>query len=667
MGTVIVQMKDSGPSARLLRLLLFAQDTSDGEKILRQLKDSGLEIAPCVAENQLQFQNTLESGKFDAVITACAFSDSDSKEALRVLREYCRTTPLLLVTAEKEEKAVADCAKCGAIDYVSKDRLARLPFALKRAVDAHRMSEETARLRLSLQENVTNSHELEENSVYGNFRAGLDGIFLSANDTVLRILACSSFSEVRALNLANDVFRYPETFAKLLADSRERSVVHNAETEWRRRDGGFVSVRLHIRCILNAGAPQGLEGIVEDVTEVRALERQLQQAQKFETIGQLAGGIAHDFNNVLGAVLGWAEIGYEQSREHPQIAEYFAHIRQQADRAAALTRELLTFARRQPLQPRSVQLNHIVENLMSFLDKVIGKDIEIRVVAGNLQPVKAEPAQMEQVLMNLCLNARDAMPDGGLLKIETEMIALDDSFCHFYPGVVAGTYAILSISDTGAGMTPEVRDRIFEPFFTTKERGKGSGMGLATVYGIVRQHGGFIHVYSEPGQGTLFHVYLPVMENAIADSARENSNVGNPKNLHGTETILLAEDHDSIRELTRQSLTRLGYQVLAAADGGQALRLAELERPDLAVLDVVMPHMGGAATATQLLQRMPGLPILFTSGFSENANNAVAQVPGSHYLQKPYGPTSLASTIRDILESESAGLPHPWKQDDFSV
>jgi CheY-like chemotaxis protein len=313
---------------------------------------------------------------------------------------------------------------------------------------------------------------------------------------------------------------------------------------------------------------------------------------------------------------------------------------------------LLTFARRQPLQPRPVHLNHVVENLMSFLDKVIGKDIEIKLVAaGDLQPVKAEPAQMEQVLMNICLNARDAMPEGGLLKIETEMIALDDSFCHFYPGVVAGTYVVLSISDTGVGMSPEVRDRIFEPFFTTKESGKGSGMGLATVYGIVRQHGGFVHVYSEPGQGTLFHVYLPVMESATAESTREFAIVNKPKNLHGSETILLAEDHDSMRELIRQSLTRLGYQVLAAADGRQALRLAELKRPDLAVLYVVMPHMGGAATAAQLLQQMPGLPILFTSGFSENANNAVAQVPGSHYLQKPYGPTSLASTIRGILES----------------
>lgn len=651
MGPVTVEIKNSASSMNVLRLLLLEENASDAARILRELKHAGLEVAPTIAGNQLEFKNALYAGKFDAVVAAWRLPDGDGLDALQILRASGHETPFVLLTTESEEQAAEKCIRSGAHDYVLKNRLGRLPFALKRAIRANELLEETTRNRTSLQESNTNSRELVENSVYGTFLAGTDGTFRSVNETLLKILACSSFAEVQVLNLANDVFRYAETFAKLLANSREHSIVHNAETEWRRRDGGFVSVRLHVRCVFNAGVPDGLEGIVEDVTEVRALERQLQQAQKFETIGQLAGGIAHDFNNVLGAVLGWAEIGYEQSRAHPQIAEYFAHIRQQTDRAAALTRELLTFARRQPLQPRPVQLNQIVQSLMSFLDKVIGKDIEIKVVAAeNLQSVKAESAQMEQVLMNLCLNARDAMPDGGLLKIETEMILLDDSFCHFYPGVAPGTYVVLSVSDTGVGMSPEVRDHIFEPFFTTKERGKGSGMGLATVYGIVRQHGGLIHVYSEPGQGTLFHIYLPVMESAANDPAREIAKVSTPKNLQGAETILLAEDHDSIRELTRQSLTRLGYQVLAAADGRQALRLAELERPDLAVLDVVMPHMGGAATAAQLLQSMPGLPILFTSGFSENANNAVALVPGSHYLQKPYGPTSLASTIREILD-----------------
>jgi len=248
------------------------------------------------------------------------------------------------------------------------------------------------------------------------------------------------------------------------------------------------------------------------VTELRAMERQLRQAQKFEAIGQLAGGIAHDFNNVVGAILGWAELGFEQNRATPQIADQFARIREQAERAAALTRQLLAFARRQVLQPQAVDINAITSGLVSFLDKVIARNIELKVMTAAVDPVKADPTQLEQVLMNLCLNARDAMPSGGRLLIETEMVELDDSYCRFYPYVTPGRYAVLSVSDTGMGMDSETRERIFEPFFTTKERSKGTGMGLATAYGIVKQHSGFIHVYSEPGQGSLFRVYLPAHE-----------------------------------------------------------------------------------------------------------------------------------------------------------
>ncbi len=632
------------------RVLLLEHDMVEAERILGQLQEVGFHLYPMVVGSAAEIDNELRCGGVDAAILVGKLAEPELIESCTLLKSEGRRVPFVLLTEGREEEVAAECTRIGASDYILRENRAHLPFALRRALSERKILQENARMRAEVVKSEQRARDLMENAIYGIFQARLDGAFDSANETLQKILACSDFTEVQQLNLGKDVFRYPEVFVKLLNDCRENGMVHNAESEWRRRDGGFVSVRLHLRILAQAGGSSTMEGIVEDVTEMRALERQLQQAQKFETIGQLAGGIAHDFNNVLGAVLGWAEIGYDQSKEHPQIAEYFAHIRQQTDRAAALTRELLTFARRQALQPRPVQLNEIIENLMSLLDKVIGKDIEIKVELGNLRPVKAEPAQMEQVLMNICLNARDAMRDGGRLCIKTEMILLDDSFCHFYPGVTAGIYVVLSISDTGSGMNPEVRERIFEPFFTTKERGKGSGMGLATVYGIVRQHGGFLHVYSEPGQGTLFHVYLPALENSIAETTREATLVRAPKSLQGVETILLAEDHDSIRELVRQSLSRLGYQVLAAADGKQALHLADLEPPALAVLDVVMPQMGGAATAAELLRRNPAMPIVFTSGFSENANNAVSQVPGSHYLQKPYSPTSLASAIREILD-----------------
>ena len=431
---------------------------------------------------------------------------------------------------------------------------------------------------------------------------------------------------------------------------RDAGQVHGAEAEWRRPDGGFVSVRLHLRTLKRKSEQPEFELIAEDITELRAMGRQLLQAQKFEAIGQLAGGIAHDFNNVVGAILGWAEIGYDQCGANKQIADRFARIREQGERAAALTRELLAFARRQVLQPRIIDLNNVASGLLTFLDRVIGKDIELKIVTAPLDPIKADPTQIEQVIMNLCINARDAMPTGGRLVIETEMAELDDAYCRFYPHIVPGRYAVISVSDTGMGMDAETKERIFEPFFTTKEPGKGTGMGLATVYGVVKQHGGFTHVYSEPGQGSLFRIHLPVTTNGETAPAAVSAAGSTAAELRGTEVILIAEDHESIREMARQSLLHLGYKVLAAGDGEEALRLAEEERPSLAVLDVVMPKLGGTAVAGRLAERYPNLPVIFTSGYSQDTVNLPKEGQPMKYLQKPYSPTALSKLVRNILD-----------------
>jgi PAS domain S-box-containing protein len=507
----------------------------------------------------------------------------------------------------------------------------------KRAEEALRISE-------------ARSRDLVENSMYGIFRATADGRFLDANPALLAILGCSRMEELKSINLGGDVYRFPEQYAQHLADCRKHGTVRGAETEWKRRDGGIVAVRVHLRHVFAPGEPESIEFIAEDVTELRAMERQLRQTQKFEAIGQLAGGVAHDFNNVVGAILGWAELGFEQNQGNPREAERFARIREQAERAAALTRELLTFARRQVMQPRAVDVNTVTSGLTSFLDKVIGKDIELKVLTNPVDPVRADPTQLEQVLMNLCLNARDAMPTGGRLVVETEMVELDDSYCRFYPGVAPGRYAVLSVSDTGMGMDSETRERIFEPFFTTKERGKGTGMGLATVYGIVKQHGGFIHVYSELGQGSLFRVYLPVMEAGPVEVSATRAAVPSLAEMRGTETILLADDHESIREMARQTLISLGYRVLSACDGVEALRLCESEAPALAILDVIMPKMGGTAAAEKLMEKYGSLPILFTSGYLQDSENQGSAADHAQYLQKPYSPTTLGCMVREILD-----------------
>lgn len=343
-------------------------------------------------------------------------------------------------------------------------------------------------------------------------------------------------------------------------------------------------------------------------------------------------------------------------------------IREQAERAAALTSELLAFARRQVLQPRAVDLNTVTSGLTSFLDKVIGKDIELKVLTGPLDPIKADPTQLEQVLMNLCLNARDAMPGGGRLLVETEMVELDDSYCRFYPGTAPGRYAVLSVSDTGTGMDSETRERIFEPFFTTKPRGKGTGMGLAMVYGIVKQHGGFIHFYSERGEGSLFRVYLPAAEGIQAENPTTRTAVPSLGEMRGTETILLADDHEAIREMARHTLVGLGYRVLSACDGVEALRLCESEVPALAILDVIMPKMGGLVAAERLIASHAQLPIIFTSGYSQDSENVAMAANQGQYLQKPYSLAALACMVRTILDkakNRAAGgvSPHSASSD----
>lgn len=520
-------------------------------------------------------------------------------------------------------------------------------------LDEKALRDEHARSQEALRVSEERNRDLVENSAYGIFRVAADGSFLDGNPSLLRMTGCAHVEQLLALNLGRDVFRFPEEFAELSNACRRNGRVQGKEAEWRRQDGGLVTVRMNVRQLFIDGRPGGLEVIGEDVTELRAMERQLRQAAKFEAVGQLAGGIAHDFNNVVGAILGWAELGCDQNKDNPKVAERFTRIREQAERAAALTRELLAFARRQALQPRALDLNTVTSGLVSFLDKVIGKDIEFKLINAQLEAVKADPTQIEQALMNLCLNAREAMPHGGRLVIETEMVELDDSYCRFYPYVLPGRYAVISVSDTGIGMDAETREHIFEPFFTTKERGKGTGMGLATVYGIVRQHGGFVHVYSEPGHGSLFRVYLPTRENPRTEAGDSPATSASGGEMRGTETILLAEDHESIREMSRQALLGMGYRVLAAADGQEALKLCAQETPALAILDVIMPRLGGPATAARLLEMLPGLPLVFTSGYSPDARQLPAAIDHARYLQKPYSPRTLGRLVRETLDGNS--------------
>ncbi|HXM93132.1 MAG TPA: response regulator [Candidatus Acidoferrum sp.] len=397
---------------------------------------------------------------------------------------------------------------------------------------------------------------------------------------------------------------------------------------------------------------------VEERRQRKLLERQVQQLQKFEAIGRLAGGIAHDFNNAIGAIMGWADLALQEAQPGTRLQERLKKICAQSQRTAGLTSQLLAFARQQVLQPRRIDLNGLIEEGTSLLRKVIGADVEVRLVpAPNLRVTVADPVQIDQVLMNLCLNARDAMPKGGRLIIETQNADLDEEYYRLHAFVRPGSYVLLSVSDTGIGMDAATIERIFEPFFTTKEVGKGTGLGLATVFGIVKQHGGFINVYSEPGKGTTFRVYLP-SDHGAPDPAKADSDEGPAE---GTETILLAEDHEGLRELAQETLEALGYRVVLATNGTEAVELFKTnsDRIDLVILDVVMPGLSGPDAYSNMSAIRPNLAVVFATGYTAEAASLTSLVKkGATVLQKPYSAKSLSQAIRGVLGSKQSSVSH---------
>jgi PAS domain S-box-containing protein len=403
--------------------------------------------------------------------------------------------------------------------------------------------------------------------------------------------------------------------------------------------------------------PEGLVVLSVDVTERRraelrrdSLEEQLRQSQKMEAVGRLAGGVAHDFNNLLSVILGYSEdILHELEPQHP-LREDLQEIHKASTRASELTRQLLTFSRQQVLEPKVLDPNDIVRSLDRILARALGEKAELSLLLHpGLGRVRADRGSIEQVCMNLVVNARDAMPDGGRLTIETSNVELDESFVREHLGTEPGPYVLIAVSDTGVGMDRATRARVFEPFFTTKAPGKGTGLGLSTVFGIVQQSGGGIWVYSEPGQGTTFKVYLPRVD-AELESARPSVAAAA---LRGSETVLLVEDEDQVRAVARRILERNGYQVLAPAGAEEALRLAD-EYPsqiDLLLTDVVMPRLSGAELSARLLQKRPGLRVLYVSGYTDGGIGAHGMLEeGAAFLQKPFTTESLARKVRSVLD-----------------
>ena len=487
-----------------------------------------------------------------------------------------------------------------------------------------------------------------EEAPYGIYRVDQDGRVTLANPGLVAMLGYQSQSEVLGLNVATDMFLDPMERQRVLSLYRSEGPAVRYETKWKRKDGARITVRLAGRQLGGEQEdPIGFEVFVEDVTEQRSLQKQFEHAQKMEAVGRLAGGVAHDFNNLLMIISGYAQLIEESSDDPKKVVEYATQIQAASSKAATVTRQLLAFSRKQIVEPTVLDLNYIVKDLEKMLPRLLGEDVEtVTGLEPQLGTVTADRGQIEQVIMNLAVNARDAMPQGGRLTIATSNVVLDASY---YQGVEVppGRYVLLAVSDTGTGMDAETQVHIFEPFFTTKETEKGTGLGLATVYGIVKQSHGFIWVYSEPGRGSIFKIYLPRVD-AAADSGE--SLQLDPVPSGGDETLLLVEDEAALRNVCRVYLESKGYTVLEAGNGKEAMKMCQsYDRPiHLLITDIVMPGLGGLELAKSALELRPTLPVILVSGYTDRELDHEALGFGE-FLQKPFSFDALARTVRSLL------------------
>ena len=490
-------------------------------------------------------------------------------------------------------------------------------------------------------------------AVFGIYRCTLGGRFLDVNPALISMLGYGSVEEVLALDARREVYVNPQEIDRLTDEYQRTGSLNGVEVQWKHKDGHTITVRLNGRAASSSGEEpeEVLELIAEDITERRQLEEQFRQAQKMEAVGRLAGGVAHDFNNLLMVINGYTEVLLEQLEPASEMHQKVQSIQQAADRAATLTRQLLAFSRKQVLELKVVDVNAVIGDMERLLRPLIGENIELLTrLSTEAGRTRADAGQLEQVIMNLVVNAKDSMPEGGKITIQSSNVTVRPNLGE-HRFIQPGRYSVISVADTGQGMDKETQSRIFEPFFTTKEKGKGTGLGLSTVYGIVKQSNGYVFAESQIGAGTTFYVYLPRVEETVEELGpvtTQESEKG------GCETVLLVEDEESVRELVRVTLISRGYKVLEAENGESGLRIAEATKGpiDILVTDVVMPGMGGRELAKRLVALRPGTSVLYLSGYTEDAIvTQGALSPGTAFLQKPFTLQNLAKKVREVLRS----------------
>lgn len=628
-----------------LRLLIIEDSEDDALLIVRDLKRSGYEPIYERVDTEAALRAAFDGGSWDIVVSDFNMPHFTGTDALKLLRERDQDTPFIFVSGTIGEDVAVEAMRAGAQDYVTKGNLRRLVPAIEREL-------RDAAVRRERRAGEARFRRVVDSAMMGILFWDAQGQITDANDQFLKIVGYTR-EDLKAGRIDWRAMMPPEyepADAKAL-EALAAGTGTPVEKEYIRKDGSRVPILVG-GALLDDAAHPGV-AFVLDITERKQLQQQLIQSQKMEAVGRLAGGIAHDFNNLLTAIFGYADLLAEQLPEGSPARKDVEEIQKASQRAASLTGQLLAFSRQQVLQPVVLSLNDVVENVEKMLHRILGEDIELHTaLAPELGNTRADAGQIEQMIMNLAVNARDAMPTGGKLTIETANVDLDAAYAAQHQPVIPGRFVMLAVSDTGIGMDDATKARIFEPFFTTKEAGKGTGLGLATVYGIVKQSGGYVWLYSEPGNGAAFKIYLPRVDAQRDAPVVASEPVGT---VVGTETVLVAEDDPLLLPLTRELLTKLGYHVLEARGSAEALAVAHGHRGDIHLLvsDVVMPRGGGFQLAQQLLAERPGLRVLYVSGYTDETVVRHGLLErGLNYLQKPFTSAVLARKVREVLDAK---------------
>jgi two-component system cell cycle sensor histidine kinase/response regulator CckA len=636
--------------------VLHLEDNRDYSALVKsKLAAEGFEPDLVCVDTREEFEAALIKGGYDLVIADYFLPTYDGLSALKVAQELLPGTPILLVSGTIGEEAAIESLKAGATDYVLKHWPERLVPAVRRALReaGERKNRLQAEATVARQEKLFRA--LSENSLDVVTVLDQTGAFTYNSLSVARVLGYeppellgqNAFSFIHE----EDLKHTQESFQHCVENP---GTTTNSKFRARHRDGTWRYLETICKSFLHDPEIAGIVVNSRDITERHLLEEQLRQSQKMEAIGQLAGGVAHDFNNILTVIQGHAALMRSAGGLPQPAAGSVDQIHQAAERAANLTRQLLTFSRRQMMQPRPLDLNAVVSHMTKLLERILGEDIALQFnySAGQVF-VLADVGMMEQILLNLAVNSRDAMPAGGRLTIKIAVVGVAANALVEHPEGRAGQFAQLSVSDTGSGIEPAVLPHIFEPFFTTKAVGKGTGLGLATVYGIVKQHQGWIEAHSRVGEGTTFRVFLPAIK--AAGVTAEDTTI-EEKLPRGSEVILLVEDEPPVRELASRVLQACGYRVLEAASGVRALEVWHKHKDEIALLltDVVMPDgMTGRDLAEKVQAEKPELKALFTSGYNaEIVGKDFVVKEGLNFLQKPYLPHKLAQVVRNCLDGK---------------